>query len=71
MNTRTKKLDFYRNERTMLWISKRIPRPRPYQPRDVVAVHVNEKKIVYGDCEINKNIDTAIDRAINESKIFA
>jgi hypothetical protein len=55
----------------MLWISKRIPRPRPYQPRDVVAVHVNEKKIVYGDCEINKNIDTAIDRAINESKIFA
>jgi putative transposase len=47
----------------MLWISKRIPKPQPYQPRDVIAVDINERKIVYGDHEINKEIDTKINRA--------
>jgi len=47
----------------MLWISKKIPRPEPYKPRDVIAVDVNERKIVYGDDKINKEIGTKIDRA--------
>jgi IS605 OrfB family transposase len=47
----------------MLWISKRIPKPQPYQPRDVIAVDINERKIVYGDHEINKERDTEIDEA--------
>jgi len=47
----------------MLWISKRIPKPQPYQPRDVIAVDINERKIVYGDHVINEEIDTGIDRA--------
>ncbi|MFZ8823364.1 MAG: hypothetical protein ACO2O0_04330 [Desulfurococcales archaeon] len=38
----------------MLWISKKIPRPEPYKPRDVIAVDANERKIVYGDDKINK-----------------
>jgi len=53
----------YREGKIMLWISKKIPRPEPYQPRDVIAVDINEKKIVYGDHEINKEIDTKIDMA--------
>jgi IS605 OrfB family transposase len=47
----------------MLWISRKIPRPEPYQPRDVIAANVNERKIVYGDDKINKEIGTKIDRA--------
>ena len=47
----------------ILWISKRVPRPKPYQPRDVIAIDINEKKIVYGDDKINRDIDTAVDRA--------
>ena len=47
----------------ILWISKRIPKPKPYQPRDVIAIDINERKIVYADDRINKDIDTAIDRA--------
>jgi len=39
----------YRDGKMMLWISKKIPKPEPYQPRDVIAIDVNEKKIVYGD----------------------
>ncbi|MDT7890132.1 MAG: hypothetical protein RQ885_14315 [Desulfurococcales archaeon] len=53
----------YRDNKMILWISKKIPRPEPYQPRDVIAVDINEKKIVYGDHEINKEIDTKIDMA--------
>jgi len=47
----------------MLWISKKIPRPEPYQPRDVIAIDINEGKIVYGDDRINKERDTEIDEA--------
>jgi len=47
----------------ILWISKRIPRPKPYQPKDVMAIDINERKIVYGDDRINRDIDTAINRA--------
>jgi len=53
----------YRDNKMMLWISKRIPKPQSYQPRDAIAVDVNEKKMVYGDDKINKEIDTSIDRA--------
>jgi transposase len=53
----------YRDGKMMLWISKRIPKPQPYQPRDAIAVDINEKKMVYGDDRINKEIDTSIDRA--------
>jgi transposase len=47
----------------MLWISKKIPRPKPYKPRDVIAVDINEKKIVYGDHEINGERDNNLDEA--------
>jgi IS605 OrfB family transposase len=53
----------YRGDKMMLWISKRIPKPKPYKPRDAIAVDINEKKIVYGDDKINKERDTEIDEA--------
>jgi len=30
----------YRDDKMILWISKKIPRPKPYQPRDVIAVDI-------------------------------
>ena len=53
----------YRGRRMVLWIFKRIPRLKPCLPRDVIAIDINERKIVYGDDEINKDIGTAVDRA--------
>jgi IS605 OrfB family transposase len=47
----------------ILWISKKVPKPQSYQPRDVIAVDINERKIVYGDHVINEEIDTKINRA--------
>jgi IS605 OrfB family transposase len=53
----------YRREKMILWISKKIPKPKKYTPIDVIGVDVNEKKIVYGDEIINIEKDTAIDKA--------
>jgi IS605 OrfB family transposase len=53
----------YRDGKMMLWISKKVPKPEPYKPRDAIAVDINERKIVYGNDKINKGIDTAVDRA--------
>jgi IS605 OrfB family transposase len=53
----------YRDGKMILWISKKVPKPKAYQPRDVIAVDINEKKIVYGDHVINGEKDTKIDEA--------
>jgi putative transposase len=42
---------------------KKMPKLKPYQPRDVIAVDANERKIVYGNHVINKERDTGVDRA--------
>jgi len=59
----------YRGDRMMLWISKKVPKPQPYKPRDVIAIDVNEKKIVYGDHVINEEKDTKIDTAHRWKKL--
>jgi putative transposase len=53
----------YREGKMILRISERVPKPKPYQPRDAIAVDINERKIVYGDDKINKEIDISINRA--------
>jgi IS605 OrfB family transposase len=53
----------YKKDMMILWISKKIPKPKKYTPIDVIGVDVNEQKIVYGDEVINIEKDTAIDRA--------
>jgi putative transposase len=59
----------YRGDKMMPWRSKRIPKPEPYKLRDVIAVDINERKIVYGDDEINKERDTEIDEAHRWKKL--
>jgi IS605 OrfB family transposase len=59
----------YRDGKMMLWISKKVPKPQSYQPRDVIAVDINERKIVYGDHVINEERDTKIDEAHRWKKL--
>ena len=59
----------YRDGKMILWISKKIPKPKPYQPRDVIAIDINERKIVYGDDRINKERDTEIGEAHRWKKL--
>jgi putative transposase len=46
-----------------------LSKPQPYQPRDVIAVDANERKIVYGDHVINGERDTEIDEAHKWKKL--
>jgi len=59
----------YREGKMMLWISKKIPKLQPHQPRDAIAVDINERKIVYGDHVINKESDRGIDRGYRWKKL--
>ena len=59
----------YRGDKMMLWISKKVPKPKAYQPRDVIAVDINEKKIVYGDHVINGEKDIKIDEVHRWKKL--
>jgi IS605 OrfB family transposase len=53
----------YKRDKMILWISKKIPKPKKYVPIDVIGVDINEQKIVYGDEVINIEKNTAINRA--------
>ena len=53
----------YKDGEMVLWVSKRIPKPESYTPRDVIGVDINEEKIVYGDEVINVEKSTGIGRA--------
>jgi len=59
----------YRRDMMILWISKKIPKPKKYVPIDVIGVDINEQKIVYGDEIINIEKDTAIDKAYKYIKL--
>jgi putative transposase len=59
----------YRGDKMMLWISKKIPKLQPHQPRDAIAVDINERKIVYGDHVINEERDTKIGEAHRWKKL--
>jgi transposase len=59
----------YRGDKMMLWISKKVPKLKPYKSRDTIAVDINEKKIVYGDDGINKERDTEIGEAHRWKKL--
>jgi len=59
----------YRDGKIMLWISKKVPKLKPYKSRDTIAVDINERKIVYGDDEINKERDTEIGEAHRWKKL--
>ncbi len=60
----------YKDGRMILWISKKIPRLRPYNPRGAVAVDVNERKIVYRDDKISKEMGTAMVGLINGGSLW-
>ena len=55
----------YKNDKMILWISKRIPRPPKYTPRGVLAVDINEKNIVVGDDGFEQRFEIIVGRALH------
>ncbi|WP_448577151.1 RNA-guided endonuclease TnpB family protein [Thermosphaera sp.] len=54
----------YRSGKFILYISKRVPRPAKYAPREVLAVDINEKYVVVGNSRFEYRFETAVERAL-------
>ena len=58
-----------RNEKFILEISKRLPRPVKYSPKGILAVDVNEKHIVVGNSRFEYRFETVVERALHYKKL--
>ena len=59
----------YKNDKMILWVSKKIPKPPKYSPRGVLAVDINEKNIVVGNDLFEYRFETAVDRSLHYKKL--
>jgi IS605 OrfB family transposase len=54
----------FRGGKFILYISKHIPKPTKYNPKDILAIDVNEKHIIAGNSKFEYRIETAIENAL-------
>ncbi|ADV64766.1 RNA-guided endonuclease TnpB family protein [Desulfurococcus mucosus] len=54
----------YRSGKFLLRVAKKVPKPQPISPVDVLAVDVNEKYIVAGNHRVEYRFETAVERAV-------
>jgi IS605 OrfB family transposase len=59
----------YKDDKFLLMIFKRVPRPSKYTPKGVLAVDVNKREIVFGNGTIEERRETAIGRALHYKKL--
>ena len=59
----------FRDGKFILYVSKRIPKPTKYNPKDILAVDINEKHIVAGNSKIECRFDTAIEKALHYKQL--
>jgi len=58
-----------RGDKIFLYITVRIPKPTPYQPKGVVAVDVNERYVYYGNSRQVARAETAVERAERQRRL--
>jgi len=58
-----------RGDRMYLHVTVKIPKPKPYQPKGVVAVDVNERYVYYGNSRQVARVETAVDRAERQRRL--
>ena len=59
----------FRDDKFILYISKRIPKPTKYNPKDILAIYINEKHIVVGNSKIECRFETAVERAFHYKQL--
>jgi len=58
-----------RGDRMYLHLTVKVPEPKPYQPKGVVAVDVNERYVYYGNSRQVARVETAVDRAERQRRL--
>ncbi|MEZ0345832.1 MAG: RNA-guided endonuclease TnpB family protein [Infirmifilum sp.] len=59
----------FRGGKMFLMVVKRIPKPEKIKSSGVLAVDVNEKKIVFGNSGASKSIDTPVGKALHYKRL--
>jgi predicted transposase len=54
----------FREGRFDLYVTKRVPRPAKYAPKGVLAVDVNEGRVVVGNSRVEIRVETPVERAL-------
>jgi len=58
-----------RGGRIYLHVTVKIPKPKPYEPKSVAAVDVNERHIYFGNSQRIERIKTAVERAERQRRL--
>jgi len=55
----------YRDGEMFLLITNRVPKPKPVEPKGVIAVDINEKHIYFGNTISVERVETAVEKALH------
>jgi len=58
-----------RGNKLFLHVAVRIPKPKQYEPRGVVAVDVNEHHVYFGNSQRVERVETAVERAERQRQL--
>jgi IS605 OrfB family transposase len=59
----------FRDGRFDLYVTKRVPRPAKYAPKGVLAVDINEGRVVVGNSCVEIRVETPVERALRYRRL--
>jgi IS605 OrfB family transposase len=59
----------FREGKFTLYVAKRAPRPARYAPKGVLAVDINEGRVVVGNSSVEVRIETPVERALHYRRL--
>jgi IS605 OrfB family transposase len=59
----------FRDGRFDLYVTKRVPRPAKYAPKGVLAVDINEGRVVVGNSRVEIRVETPVERALRYRRL--
>jgi IS605 OrfB family transposase len=59
----------FRDGRFDLYVTKRVPRPAKYAPKGVLAVDINEGRVVVGNSSVEIRVETPVERALRYRRL--
>jgi IS605 OrfB family transposase len=59
----------FREGEFTLYVAKRVPRPAKYAPKGVLAVDINEGRVVVGNSSVEVRVETPVERALHYRRL--
>jgi len=59
----------YKDGKMFLMVIKRVPKPKPAEPKGVIAVDINEKHVYFGNTFWVEKVETPVDKAVHYRRL--